>query len=41
MRVTSDPEKRQRTLEKRGLDFEDAELVFAAVTPEVEDTRKD
>jgi uncharacterized DUF497 family protein len=41
MRVTYDPEKRDRTLEERGLDFEDAEVVFAGVTLEVEDTRKD
>ena len=41
MRVTYDPEKRERTLEERGLDFEDAEVVFAGVTLEVEDTRKD
>ncbi|NML44001.1 BrnT family toxin [Ramlibacter sp. G-1-2-2] len=41
MRVTYDPEKRERTLEDRGLDFEDAEIVFAGVTLEVEDTRKD
>ena len=41
MRVTYDPEKRDRTLEERGLDFEDAEIVFAGVTLEVEDTRKD
>ena len=41
MRVTYDPEKRERTLEERGLDFEDAEVVFAGMTLEVEDTRKD
>jgi uncharacterized protein len=41
MRVTYDPEKRDRTLEERGLDFEDAGIVFAGVTLEVEDTRKD
>lgn len=41
MRVTYDPEKRERTLKERGLDFEDAEVVFAGVTLEVEDTRKD
>jgi uncharacterized DUF497 family protein len=41
MRVTYDPDKRGRTLEERGLDFEDAEVVFAGVTLEVEDTRKD
>ena len=41
MRVTYDPEKRERTLRERGLDFEDAAIVFAGVTLEVEDTRKD
>lgn len=41
MRVTYDPEKRDRTLEERGLDFDDAEVVFAGITLEVEDTRKD
>jgi uncharacterized DUF497 family protein len=41
MRVTYDPEKREKTLRERGLDFEDAELVFSGVTLEVEDTRKD
>ena len=41
MRVTYDLEKRERTLDERGLDFEDAEVVFAGVTLEVEDTRKD
>ncbi len=41
MRVTYDSEKREKTLRERGLDFEDAELVFSGVTLEVEDTRKD
>ena len=41
MRVTYDPEKRQRTVRERGLDFEDAAVVFAGMTLEVEDTRKD
>lgn len=41
MRVTYDPEKRERTFRERGLDFEDAVHVFAGVTLEVEDTRKD
>jgi uncharacterized DUF497 family protein len=41
MRVTYDREKRERTLEDRGLDFDDAQVVFAGVTLEVEDTRKD
>ena len=41
MRVTYDPEKRERTFRERGLDFEDAKIVFAGPTLEVEDTRKD
>ena len=41
MRVTYDPEKRDRTFRERGLDFEDAESVFSGPTLEVEDTRKD
>ena len=39
--ITFDPAKRDETLAKRGLDFEDAEIVFAGVTLDVEDTRKD
>lgn len=41
MRITFDPGKRDKTLSERGLDFEDAALIFAGVTLEVEDTRKD
>ena len=41
VRITYDPGKRAQTLVDRGLDFEDALLVFAGVTVEVEDTRKD
>jgi uncharacterized DUF497 family protein len=41
MSITFDPAKRDETLAKRGLDFEDAEIVFAGVTLDVEDTRKD
>jgi uncharacterized DUF497 family protein len=41
MRVSYDPAKRQKTLDERGLDFEDAPLVFAGLTFEVEDTRQD
>ena len=41
MRVTYDPEKRERTFRERGLDFEDARIVFAGPTVELEDTRKD
>ncbi len=35
-----DPAKRKKTLAERGLDFADAAMVFAGVTLEMEDTRK-
>ena len=41
MRITYDPTKRARTLIDRGLDFEDAVVLFEGVTVEVEDRRKD
>ena len=41
MRITYDPAKRAKTLADRGLDFEDATLIFEGTTLEVEDTRKD
>ena len=41
MRITFDPTKRDKTLSERGLDFDDAVLVFAGITLEVEDARKD
>ena len=41
MVITYDPDKRERTLRDRGLDFEDTPVVFAGLTVEVEDTRKD
>ena len=41
MRLTFDPAKRAKTLAERGLDFSDAAIVFAGVTVEVEDIRKD
>ena len=41
MAITFDAAKRVETLAERGLDFADAELVFAGVTIEVEDTRRD
>ena len=41
MRVTYDPDKREGTFQERGLDFEDAEVVFSGPTLEIEDTRKD
>ena len=36
-----DPAKREKTLSERGLDFADAAIVFAGVTLEIDDTRKD
>jgi uncharacterized DUF497 family protein len=41
MRITFDPTKRNKALFERGLDFDDAALIFAGVTLEFEDTRKD
>jgi uncharacterized DUF497 family protein len=41
MRITFDPVKRAKTRAERGLDFADAALIFAGVTVEIEDTRKD
>jgi uncharacterized DUF497 family protein len=41
MRITFDPTKRDQALSERGLDFDDAALIFAGITLEVEDTRKD
>jgi uncharacterized DUF497 family protein len=41
MRITFDPAKRAKTLADRGLDFADAAKVFAGITLELEDTRKD
>jgi len=40
MRIAFDPVKRAKTLAERGLDFEDAALIFAGVTVEIEDTRR-
>ena len=39
--ITYDPKKRLSALEKRGLDFADATLVFAGETFEFEDTRRE
>jgi uncharacterized DUF497 family protein len=39
--IRFDPRKRIRTLEARGLDFLDAERVFAGPTLEFEDARRD
>jgi uncharacterized protein len=41
MQISYDPAKCRRTFRDRGLDFEDARVVFAGVTFEVEDTRRD
>ena len=41
MHISYDPAKRNRILAERGLDFEDAPAVFAGVTVEVEDARRD
>lgn len=41
MAITYDPEKRAKTFKDRGLDFEDARVVFEGVTLEMQDTRKD
>lgn len=41
MRITYDPARRELTLAERGLDFEDATIVFEGITVEVDDTRKD
>jgi uncharacterized DUF497 family protein len=38
--ITYDPAKRAKTFKDRGLDFEDAAVVFAGVTLEMTDTRK-
>jgi uncharacterized DUF497 family protein len=41
VRITYDPPKREATLRQRGLDFEDAALVFAAPAVTVPDRRHD
>ena len=41
MKITFDPEKRDRTLEERGLDFADAAEVFGGITFDRIDDRKD
>lgn len=41
MRITYDPAKRAHTFDERGLDFDDAEDVFAGLTYEIEDDRQD
>jgi uncharacterized DUF497 family protein len=41
VKILYDPQKRDKTLAERGLDFEDAEVVFQGVTVEVQDERKE
>ena len=41
MRITYDSAKRAKTLAERGLDFADAAFVFAGITLEIQDIRKD
>lgn len=39
--ITFDPAKRDKALVERGLDFNDAEIIFAGATFDREDTRRD
>ena len=41
MRITFDPAKRDETIYRRGLDFADAETIFAGDTFDYPDLRKD
>jgi uncharacterized DUF497 family protein len=41
MAITYDPAKREWTLRERGLDFEHAEEVFAGLTLDIPDMRRD
>jgi uncharacterized DUF497 family protein len=41
VKITFDPGKRQAALNDRGLNFADAEVVFAGRTITVQDTRRD
>ena len=41
MKITFDPAKRDRTSRERGLDFADADQVFAGKTPDRPDERHD
>jgi hypothetical protein len=41
VKITFDPAKRNTALNERGLDFVDAEIVFAGQTITVRDARKD
>jgi uncharacterized DUF497 family protein len=38
--ISYDPAKRAKTLAERGLDFEDAAIVFDGTTVEIEDVRR-
>jgi uncharacterized DUF497 family protein len=40
VKISFDPPKRQAALNERGLDFADAEIVFAGLTMTVQDTRR-
>jgi uncharacterized protein len=40
VRISYDPAKRERTLAERGLNFEDARQVFAAITIDAVDDRR-
>lgn len=39
MNITFDPEKRAKTLQERGLDFAEADRVFAEINHTIEDNR--
>lgn len=41
MKITYDPNKREKTLEERGLDFEDASHILKGAVYEFEDIRED
>jgi uncharacterized protein len=41
MRVTYDPRKRAKTLRERGIDFDDARIVFTGRAVTIEDARFD
>jgi len=41
VKITFDPAKRETTLRERGLDFADAAKVFAGVTIDIPDLRRD
>jgi uncharacterized DUF497 family protein len=41
MKITCDPNKREITMNDRGIDFADAALVFSGTTLDFQDDRKD